>query len=250
MKTRRTGAIALAAVAGMLGACTTMVEFKSNPPGASVSYLGQTIGTTPFTYGVSDQFGWWSVYTFTASRDGYETQSISYPEPTPLHAQLVVPSEVQFEMKSRTAAAPAPVTVAAAPAVAPAPAPQPAAAPAAPVAVDPAPAVEVAVKAWADAWSRRDMPAYVAAYTTDFTGSRASRKAWEADRRARIATRKHIQVDLAALQISVTGDRAVARFRQTYASDVVRSVDDKQLELARDASGRWLIRSEVANRAS
>ena len=37
------------------------------------------------------------------------------------------------------------------------------------------------------------------------------------------------------------GDHATARFRQTYASDVLRSTGDKSLELIRDASGAWRI---------
>ena len=45
-----------------------------------------------------------------------------------------------------------------------------------------------AVHAWADAWSRKDMKAYLGAYASDFdTPKGMSRKAWEQEREQRIA---------------------------------------------------------------
>jgi ketosteroid isomerase-like protein len=152
------------------------------------------------------------------------------------------------------AAAPAADKAAAKPA-APAPAPIPAAAPApAPASAAPAPAspanaanqiaeVESAVRGWASAWSRRDMSAYLAAYTPEYSGQQASRKGWEDERRDRIASRKRIQVEVAQLQISVNGDRAQARFKQIYSSDSLDVTSRKTLELVR-SGGRWQIRRE------
>ncbi|MFZ5549400.1 MAG: tetratricopeptide repeat protein [Pseudomonadota bacterium] len=165
----------------------------------------------------------------------------------------------------RPAAKPAPATapVAVAPTPAPAPAPKPAALPsvaaapvaatasaappAAPVAKPPAPAAgegaEAAVRAWAKAWAQRDMAAYYAAYSPEFKGQAASRKAWEQDRRDRIATRKQIKVELRDLQVAVDGDLATARFRQIYSSDALSASSRKTLRLVR-ANGRWLIQQE------
>ena len=94
--------------------------------------------------------------------------------------------------------------------------PKPAAAVASPVAD-----VEAAVRAWAVAWSRRDLNAYYGAYTPDYAGQSGSRENWEKDRRDRIASRKQIRVEVADLKVTVQGDRATARFKQTYASDAL-----------------------------
>jgi Tfp pilus assembly protein PilF/ketosteroid isomerase-like protein len=104
--------------------------------------------------------------------------------------------------------------------------------------------VEAAVRNWAAAWSKRDMAAYYAAYTPDFRGQTASRKAWEQDRRDRIATRKQIKVELQDLKITVEGEEATARFRQVYASDALSTTGRKTLQLVR-LNGHWLIKQEA-----
>ena len=172
------------------------------------------------------------------------------------------------------AAAPAPkaAVAPAAPASPPAPKPAPAAseaaptkpvappaaAPAASVATKPAaptppapaatnaaaPEVEAAVRSWASAWSKRDLDAYYAAYTPDFRGQAASRKAWEQDRRDRIATRKQIKVEVQDLKVTVEGDQATARFRQVYASDALSTTGRKTLQLVR-VNGQWRIKQEA-----
>jgi len=150
-----------------------------------------------------------------------------------------------------TAAKPAPVPPPPTPASAPAAKPAPAPAPAVAAAPAPAPAaagngiaeVEAAVRAWAAAWSRRDMPAYFGAYTADFTGSAKSHRAWEDDRKARIAPRRHITVEVGDLRVSVNGDKAQAQFRQSYQSDALSTSGRKSLELVR-SGGKWLIRQE------
>jgi len=105
--------------------------------------------------------------------------------------------------------------------------------------------VEAALQRWAAAWSRRDVPAYLAAYTSGFTGKAPNRGAWEAERRDRIASRTTIRVELSEVDIQVSGDRAQVRLRQRYESDAVRSDDRKRFELQREA-GIWRIQREVA----
>lgn len=104
--------------------------------------------------------------------------------------------------------------------------------------------VEGVVKAWASAWARRDMSAYYSAYAPDYAGQSGSRKAWEQERRDRIANRKNIKVEVSNLRVSVTGDKATARFRQSYESDSLSVVSSKTLQLIRGASGKWVIRQE------
>lgn len=125
-----------------------------------------------------------------------------------------------------------------------APAPVSAAAPA-----DPAASireVEAAVRAWAAAWSARDVARYLAAYAPDFTPPRGQdRKAWEADRRARITDKAAISVSIDSLVISVQGQAASASFQQTYSADKLHEKSRKTLELQR-VGNQWLIRKESA----
>ncbi|HXE39240.1 MAG TPA: tetratricopeptide repeat protein [Azonexus sp.] len=137
------------------------------------------------------------------------------------------------------------------------PAPTPAAAPAAPT---PAPAksdaaksdgasddVAKAITAWASAWSRKDMKAYLAAYAADFnTPKGVSRKAWEAEREDRIAGKAgKISVTVDEPQIAINGDKATAKFRQHYTAPGLSSSTIKTLVLVRSAN-KWLIKEENA----
>lgn len=100
------------------------------------------------------------------------------------------------------------------------------------------------MRAWAAAWSKRDMNDYYAAYTPEFSGQASSRKAWEQDRRDRIATRKQIKVELVDLRVSVDGDQATAKFKQVYSSDALSTTGRKTLQLVR-SNGHWLIKQEA-----
>jgi len=147
------------------------------------------------------------------------------------------------------ATAPAPVSTPPAPPPAATPASPPAAAPASAPAAKPAAPAHVDTKgpqaaavAWAAAWSRKDMNAYFAAYTRDFPAGK-SRKAWEAERRARIVGKRSIDVDLSDFDIEVKGDRATVEFRQAYKADNLKISGHKRLEMVR-SSGRWLIQKE------
>ncbi|HEY0820417.1 MAG TPA: tetratricopeptide repeat protein [Rhizobacter sp.] len=151
-------------------------------------------------------------------------------------------------------AKPAPSVKAAAPAATPAPAvtatakasPTPAAPAAAPAAPPPSGNAEqearAAVEAWANAWSRKDVPAYLAAYTPSFNGGK-SRKAWEEERRLRIEGKRRITVALSDIDTRVQGDKVVVQFRQQYSADALKVSSRKTLELVK-VSGRWLIQKE------
>ena len=152
------------------------------------------------------------------------------PVPTPAAAPVAPP---------KPAPAPAPAPVVAAPKPAPTPAPAPAAN------GDAVAEVDAAVHAWATAWSHRDMGGYLGAYTSDYTpGGGKSHKAWEEDRKARIVPRKRIVVEIAELKVSTNGDKAQARFKQTYESDSLTTSGHKTLDLVRSPSGKWLIKQE------
>lgn len=106
--------------------------------------------------------------------------------------------------------------------------------------------VETAVRTWAAAWSARDVARYLAAYGPDFAPPRGQdRNAWEAERRARIADKAAIRVDIDNLVISITGQAASASFQQTYSADKLREKSRKTLELQR-VGNQWFIRKEIA----
>lgn len=205
------------------------------------------------------------VYARLASQAYSKALQLEGSAPTPARLALIRDlGQVSGAPRAATvvAAAPSAPPAAAPAAVAPKPAavpasPTPAAAaavkPAAPVATPPstaaAPAdgareVEQTVRAWAQAWSDRDMSRYLAAYDAAFeTPGRQSRSAWEQERRARILGKSRITVQLMDLQITVQGQRAVAKFRQDYKADTLAILSRKTLELVRTGN-RWLIVKE------
>jgi tetratricopeptide (TPR) repeat protein len=105
--------------------------------------------------------------------------------------------------------------------------------------------IETAITQWAQAWSARDVDAYLSAYASDFTAAGMSRSKWEAQRRARITEPKKIEVKISNLKIKQHGDTASATFRQAYRSDRHHSTVTKTLELALQ-NGQWRIVKETA----
>ncbi|WP_374582908.1 tetratricopeptide repeat protein [Pseudoduganella sp.] len=107
-----------------------------------------------------------------------------------------------------------------------------------------APAVGKAVGAWAKAWSAQDMKGYLNAYGSNFqTPKGQNRKAWEADRTARIEGKGHIKVTIESPQITVNGNTATVKFRQKYVSDRLSTTSRKTLVLEKQGKN-WLIKQE------
>jgi tetratricopeptide (TPR) repeat protein len=159
------------------------------------------------------------------------------PAPTAIAAGPVSAPPAAAKTPVVAPATPTPA-IAAAPAIAapPAPAPAPAAATSA---ADKD--VEAAVRAWAAAWSAKDVSGYFGAYAKDFnTPGSQPRKAWEEDRRARIAGKSSISVKLNDMVVSSNGTKATAKFKQTYVADSLNVTSRKTIELVK-AGDRWLI---------
>ncbi|MCB1963116.1 MAG: ankyrin repeat domain-containing protein [Rhodocyclaceae bacterium] len=115
-----------------------------------------------------------------------------------------------------------------------------------PPAPDPRDAIRARVHAWADAWSRKDMPAYLAHYDTAFTPEDGlAPAAWTQQRTRRIAGKRGaIAVALRDLTVTYAGRTAQVRFEQHYRSANYREVSRKQLDLVlRD--GQWCIVREL-----
>ena len=105
--------------------------------------------------------------------------------------------------------------------------------------------VASAVEAWAGAWSKRDVKAYLACYAKGFeTPGHMSRTQWEAERTARVGKASAIQVGVEDLKVTMEGaDKASAKFRQHYRSGALKSSTGKTLILVRQ-DGKWLIQQE------
>jgi tetratricopeptide (TPR) repeat protein len=123
---------------------------------------------------------------------------------------------------------------------------KPAAVPDKPAAVDPSAEVLKALNGWAEAWSKRDVDAYLGYYAKDFqTPAGESRAAWEKQRRERIGAAKTIKVNVSSPKVTVNGaNQATVRFRQAYQSDTFKSTGNKTLVLVKGAEGRWQIQQE------
>ncbi len=138
--------------------------------------------------------------------------------------------------------APAPV----APAAKPAPAPREPEPPAKPLAKARDPEEVLAfVNAWAQSWSNNDVTSYLAAYAADFRTPRGEpRAAWEAERKARIAKPRKIQVTLESLKVAFNdNNRATVTFVQQYNSDNLKQTNAKVLVMTK-AGDKWLIQQE------
>ena len=108
--------------------------------------------------------------------------------------------------------------------------------------------VSSALASWAEAWSRKDLDAYLAAYAKDFvvSGGRSLQQ-WKQERRMRIAGKAWIAVKIRDLDISVEGNQARVRFVQDYRSDRLSESGSKTLTLVK-ADRTWLIRQEQSGK--
>ncbi|NIC43621.1 tetratricopeptide repeat protein [Aquabacterium sp. A08] len=103
--------------------------------------------------------------------------------------------------------------------------------------------VRAALQGWADAWSRRDVEAYVASYTPTYAPAGMTREQWLAQRRARIGGKSSISVALSDIQTRIDGDQAQVQLVQRYSANDHRAVDRKTLLMRRDGD-TWRIEQE------
>jgi tetratricopeptide (TPR) repeat protein len=103
---------------------------------------------------------------------------------------------------------------------------------------------EAAVRAWAKAWSSKDISGYLGAYGKAFSPSnKQSRSDWEDERRQRIAGKSSISVKLENLTVSANAGKAKAKFRQDYRADALSVSSRKTLDLVK-VGDRWFIVKE------
>ena len=102
-----------------------------------------------------------------------------------------------------------------------------------------------AVNRWTKAWSENDVAGYLGLYAVDFkTPKGESRDDWEAQRKARIAKPRKIQVNIRAPRVVFNDNGSVTvTFRQYYESGPLKISSTKTLVMVR-AGERWLIQQE------
>lgn len=187
------------------------------------------------------------------------------PKPAPVAVAAPVPAKPAAPVvlakvePAKPAAVPAPVKVEPAkPASAPVKAEPPKPAPAPVLAkVEPAKpaakaepdnsdndAVLKQVHGWAKAWSAQNVDGYLGYYANEFEPPKGmSRKAWADERRARIAGKGRIHVEITSPEVDVHGNTAKVTFRQTYESDRLTARSRKTLVLIKNG-GKWQIKQE------
>jgi len=102
-----------------------------------------------------------------------------------------------------------------------------------------------AVRAWAHAWSKKDLTTYLAFYAREFkTPNGEPRAEWEKARRQRISAPKRIEVEVDGFRVGANDGRsATISFRQHYRSDSLKVDSNKTLVMVH-TDGKWLIQQE------
>lgn len=101
------------------------------------------------------------------------------------------------------------------------------------------------VLAWAEAWSNKDVDAYLSFYASNFkTPDGESRAAWAAMRKKRVNKPGKISVTIDDARVTLEGaTQAVVKFRQHYRSANFLASDNKTLQMTRQ-NGQWKILQE------
>jgi len=106
-------------------------------------------------------------------------------------------------------------------------------------------AIENMLKAWAKAWARQDTDAYLAYYDAAYAPEGTTRKAWESERRSRIARPDWIKIQLEDIKVSLPGpDVAVVTLRQRYSAPRYTDMTLKRIGVMLQGDA-WVIISEA-----
>lgn len=193
------------------------------------------------------------VRSLVGNVNGAKVAAAPAPAPVAPPAVAKAPEPAAVPTPPKAAAVAPPAAAPAAPAARPAPAEQ--VATAKPEAAKPAPKpvqndnaerddILDVVHGWARAWSSQDVKSYLGYYGSEFqVPNGQARKAWEDERRSRIAGKGRISVKVEAPQVSVNGNAATVKFRQVYVSDRLTANTRKTLVLAKQG-GKWRIKQE------
>lgn len=106
-----------------------------------------------------------------------------------------------------------------------------------------------ALQAWREAWIKRDVDTYLAAYSASYaprTPAGTSRSAWEQGLRTSFRRISDVEVELTDVTVTPADDqRATTVFTQSYRSPKYQDVVTKTLRWERE-DGRWVIVREAS----
>jgi adhesin transport system outer membrane protein len=103
------------------------------------------------------------------------------------------------------------------------------------------PAIEPLVKAWAAAWTAKDVKTYLSFYSPRFKPEQGNLSTWTKQRTQRIEKASNITVELDKLSVrSLSPSTAEAQFIQRYGSKRTRDVMNKTLQYELE-NGQWKI---------
>lgn len=110
------------------------------------------------------------------------------------------------------------------------------------VIISPEQQVTNTVIAWSQAWSQQDAETYLSFYAPEFqTPSNVPRRDWETVRRQRLSKPGFIEVMVSDIKVLPINSTIVyVRFTQSYRSDTLQSVVDKEFKLKQE-NDRWKI---------
>ena len=108
--------------------------------------------------------------------------------------------------------------------------------------------VRESIESWRRAWEAGQATDYLGAYADGFKGDAASAKAWQTQRRQRLANGR-ISLKFVGMELRLQPEQAIASFTQIYRSKRYEDKGSKVLQLRR-VNGRWLIESEQFNKTS
>ncbi len=109
--------------------------------------------------------------------------------------------------------------------------------------------LKAAMQQWQQAWSNRDVAAYLAAYSSHFNPGKqfADLAAWKAARTRAISSKKHIRISIGNIKIShLDQGHARIEFSQHYEADTLARNDAKLLLMEKSKSGWKIIREMTA----
>ncbi len=105
--------------------------------------------------------------------------------------------------------------------------------------------VSAAMKSWAEAWARKDLPKYYASYTDNYRSEFLTPESWKKQRETNITKARTIRLDFKNVAITtLSPSRVQVQFMQTYASNILQDKAQKTLVFV-SKNGHWLIESEV-----
>lgn len=120
-----------------------------------------------------------------------------------------------------------------------------------PIAPDPGECnkTEAAIKAWSDAWNRKDLTAYMGSYSDKFTPPQGMTYAqWTTLRKKRLSKHGALTTTISNIKpVNCAAGSAEVAFTQSYGSDDYRDVVEKTLSMAY-VKGAWKITRETVTK--